>query len=90
MRRKSTEIVMSIGAVGLVLLILISFDSHVRQEFSMRWNAGPAVEAQALTYTVRHLVGTVVQSARDQGLAHTPMLDFVFAGSVLFLFMTRT
>jgi hypothetical protein len=32
----------------------------------------------------------VVQVARDQGLANTPVLVFVFAGSMLLFFMTRT
>ena len=47
MRRKYTEIVMSIAAVGLVLLVLISFDGRVRQEFSLRMDAGAAAQAQA-------------------------------------------
>jgi len=89
-RRKHTEIVMSIGAVGLLLLVLISFDQRVRREFSMRWTQGPTVQATEFTLTAKRLALVVVQAARDQGLAHTPVLLFVFAGSVLFLFMVRT
>ena len=90
MRRKYTEIVMSIGAVGLLLLVLISFDDRVRGEFSRRWNAGPTAEVTEFGHTARSLSMVVVQAARDQGLAHTPILIFVFAGSVLLFFMTRT
>ena len=90
MRRKSAEIIMSIGAVGFVLLVLISFDGRVRQEFSLRWESGPTAQVQELAYTARKLAMVVVQAAKEQGLAHTPILIFVFAGSVLFLFMTRT
>jgi hypothetical protein len=90
MRRKYTEIVMSIAAVGLVLLVLISFDSRVRQELSARVDSGATAQAQAVGYTVRKLAMVVVQSAREQGLANTPVLVFVFAGSMLLFFMTRT
>jgi hypothetical protein len=77
MRRKYREIVMSIGAVALLLLVLISFDDRVKRitEFGQ---------------TARKLSMVVVQAAKDQGLAHTPILVFVFAGSVLLFFMTRT
>jgi hypothetical protein len=90
MRRKLSEIVMSIGAVGLVLLVLVSFDDRVRHEFSLRWDQGPTVQATEFGYTAKNLALVVVQAAKDQGLAHTPILVFVLAGSVLFLFMVRT
>jgi len=90
MRRKYTEIVMSIAAAGLVLLVLISFDGRVRKEFSLRMDAGAAAQAQEFGTTARKLVGIVAQAAKDQGLANTPVLVFVFAGSLLLFFMTRT
>lgn len=90
MRRKSTEIVMSIGAVGLVLLVLISFDGRLHREFSVRLNSGATAQAQEFGDTARKLAGVVVQAAKDQGLAQTPILIFVFAGSMLLFFMTRT
>jgi len=45
MRRRFVEIGMSIAALGIILLVLISFDSRVRDEFSLRWQSGPTVEA---------------------------------------------
>jgi hypothetical protein len=89
-RSKFIEIMMSVGAVGLLLLVLISFDDRVKHEFSMRWSAGPKAEVAEFGYTARKLSMVVVQAAKDQGLAHTPILLFVFAGSVLLIFMTRT
>jgi hypothetical protein len=89
MRRKYKEIVMSIGAVALLLLVLISFDDRVKREFSRRWSAGPSAEAAEFSRTARNLSMVVVQAAKDQGLAHTPILVFVLAGSVLLFFMTR-
>ena len=90
MRRKYKEFVMSVAAVGLLLLVLISFDDRVKREFSRRWHAGPSAEVTEVSHTARSLSMVVVQAAKDQGLAHTPILVFVFAGSVLLFFMTRT
>ena len=90
MRRKYKEIVMSVGAVGLLLLVLVSFDERVKREVSRRWHAGPSAEVTEVSHTARNLSMVVVQAAKDQGLAHTPILVFVFAGSVLLFFMTRT
>ena len=90
MRRKYRETVMSIGAVALLLLVLISFDDRVKGEFSLRWSAGPSAEVTEFGQTARKLSMVVVQAAKEQGLAHTPILVFVCAGSVLLFFMTRT
>jgi hypothetical protein len=53
-------------------------------------DAGAAAQVQAFGYTASRLAAVVVQAARDQGLANTPVLVFVFAGSMLLFFMTRT
>jgi len=90
MRRKSTEIILSICAVAAVLLVLLSYDDRFRQEFSLRVDRGPTAQASEVAYTARKLGGTVVQAAKDHGLGYTPVLIFVVAGSVLLLFMTRT
>jgi hypothetical protein len=90
MRRRLNEIVMSIGAVGLLLLVLISFDSRVREEFSLRWTAGPTAELTAAGQTVRQLTAVMALAAKDQSRTHTVMLLFVFGAGVLVLFMVRT
>jgi hypothetical protein len=90
MRRKLSEIVMSIGAVGLLLLVLISFDSRVREEFSLRWTAGPTAEMTAAGQTAHQLATVIAQSAHEQSRTHTVMLLFVFGAGVLVLFMVRT
>ena len=54
MRRKYREIVMSIGAVALLLLVLISFDDRVKREFSLRWSAGPSAEVTEFGQTARN------------------------------------
>jgi hypothetical protein len=90
MRRKFGEIVMSVGAVGLLLLVLISFDNRVREELSLRWSAGPTAELAMAGRHARQLTSVIAQAAHDQSMAHMPMLLFVFAGAVLLLFMVRT
>lgn len=56
----------------------------------MRVDSGATAQAQAVGYTASKLAMVVVQAARDKGLANTPVLVFVFAGSMLLFFMTRT
>jgi hypothetical protein len=90
MRRKLVEVVMSIGAVGLLLLVLISFDDRVREEVSLSWRAGLTTELALASQHARQLASVIARSARDQGLGHTPILVFVFAATVLVLFMVRT
>jgi hypothetical protein len=90
MRRKLGEIVLSIGAVGLLLVVLISFDDRVREEVSLSWRAGLTTELAMASQHARQLGSVIARSAHDQGLAQTPILIFVFAATVLVLFMVRT
>jgi hypothetical protein len=81
---------MSVAAVGLILAVLVSYDERAQREFSTRLKAGPTAEVSEFTETAKKLSLVVVQAAKDQGLAHTPILILVLAGSVLLLFMIRT
>ena len=90
MRRKFVEIGMSIGAVGLLLLVLISFDSRVRQEFSQHWEAGPTVGLAMAGERARHVIVVVAQAAHDQGMANKQILLMLVAATVLVLFMVKT
>ena len=90
MRRKYVEIVMSIGSVGLILLVLASFNSGVRQQVSEHWSSGAVAEVTAADRTARQVTGAIVQAAKDQGLANTPIVLFVLGAGVLVLFMVRT
>ena len=90
MRRRIVEIAMSIGAVGLILLVLISFDTRVREEASRRWESGPIAEVVAVGQQVSHMGSAVAQAAKGVGLAGTPVLLFIFGAGVLVLFMVKT
>ena len=90
MRRKLGEVLMSIGAVGIILIVLISFDPRVREQVAVRWGSDPAGELTRAGQQARALTFVVARAAHDQSLAHTPLLLLVFAGTVLLLFMVRT
>ena len=90
MRRKFVEIGMSIGAVGVLLLILVSFDSRVRQEFSQHWDAGPTVEMTSAGQQASRLATVAVLAIREQAAAHTQILMMLIAATVLVLFMVKT
>jgi hypothetical protein len=90
MRRRIVEIVMSIGAVGLILLVLISYDTRVREEASRRWESGPTAELVAVGLKAGHMGSTVAQAFKGVGLAGTPVLLFIFGAGVLVLFMVKT
>jgi hypothetical protein len=90
MRRKSVEILMSIGAVGLILLVLISYDTRVREEASRHWENGPTAELVGVGHQASHMGMAVAQAAKGVGLAGTPVLLFIFGAGVLVLFMVKT
>jgi hypothetical protein len=89
MRRRIVEIVMSIGAVGLILLVLISYDTRVREEASRRWELGPTAQLASAGQQVTHMGTAVAQAAKGVGLAGTPVLLFIFGAGVLVLFMVK-
>jgi hypothetical protein len=90
MRRKYVEVLMSIGAVGVLLLVLISFDSRVRQEFMDRWQSGPTVELATAGEQARRAVVIAATAVHEQGAAHTQIVMMLVAAGVLVLFMVKT
>ena len=89
MRRAFGETAMSIGAMGIVLLALVSIDPQVREQISLRISRPsiPIAEAGQQMHSLSTVVATAV---RDQSIDHAPMLIFVLVAAVLVLFMTRT
>ena len=81
------------SAFGLMVLIgvLVAFDPRVRDQVGTivaRDSAGSTVSS--LTVTAGDVGSAVLQSARDQSLAHAPLLVFAVAAAVLVTFMLRT
>jgi hypothetical protein len=91
MRRPWGEALLSIGTVAVILLVLVAVDDRVRDQFSMRFmSSRPSVEIAAAGQHARDLTSVIAEAARDQSLAHAPLLIFALAAVVLVLFMLRT
>jgi hypothetical protein len=90
MSRAFREAVMSAGTVIVVLLVLVGIDDHVRTELSQRYMANPSQEIASAGQHASHLTSVIAVAAREQSLAHAPMLIFALAATVLVLFMLRT
>ncbi len=89
-RRAFGEALMSIGTVAIVLLVLISIDDRVRSEFTQRYLSNPTQEVASAGQHASHLTTVIAMAAREQSLAHAPLLIFALAATVLTLFMLRT
>jgi hypothetical protein len=89
-RRAFGEALMSVGTVALVLMVLISFDDRVREEFSQRYMSNPTQEVASVGQQARHVTTVIATAAHQQSMAHAPMLLFALAAAVLTVFMLRT
>jgi hypothetical protein len=90
MRRRIGDVLVSIGALALLLLALVSVDDRVREQVSLRLAAPPSAQMATVEARARDLTAIVFAAVRDQSLAHAPLMIFVLAATVLFLFMVRT
>lgn len=90
MRRAFNEALLSAGTVAVVLLVLVGIDDRVRGEIALRFMSNPTQELAAAGHQAGTLTAVIAQAARDQSLAHAPMLIFALAATVLVLFMLRT
>jgi hypothetical protein len=80
---------MSAAALGLILAVLISFDSRVREQFELRLSSPTAAFSDA-RYGIKSVADTVLDTVRTQRLDHTSLIVFVFVAGLLLLFMLRT
>ncbi len=92
MRRTFSDLLLSAGAVAILLAILVASDARVRQELTER--AGTTARATHELVSVgnqaRSVTELLVQSVKDQVESHQMLMMFVFAASILTAFMIRT
>lgn len=90
MRRVFGDAMISLCAVLLLLIMLVSIDPRVREEMSGLWGGpGPSAVTSVRTHVTK--VSTVVLSAaRDHSIDNAPLMIFALAATVLVLFMLRT
>jgi len=90
-KRAIGDAVMSVGALCVLFVLLVSFNAPLREEVSRRIGAGrPTVQAANMGATVRNVASVLFVAARDQSIEHAPLVIFVMAAIVLFMFMLRT
>jgi hypothetical protein len=87
MRRGMGEALISIGALAILMVALVSIDPRVRDHV-LRAASEPSVSDTSAR--ISSLGSDLLVAARDQTVAHAPLAIFVAAGVVLFLFMVRT
>ena len=90
--RGLSDAMISIGALGALLMTLVAVDDRVREQVSLRFSGSGGASAQlaAAGATVRDLGAVVMDAVHDQSISHAPLLIFVLAATVLVLFMLRT
>lgn len=90
-RRPLGDALISVGALGMLLAGLVSVDERVRQQVGLRLTGATArEELQSAGVQVHDLLAVIIEAARYQSIEHAPMLLFVLAASILFVFMLRT
>jgi hypothetical protein len=88
-RRAWREAALSAVALVVILLVLVSFDSRVREQVELRLSS-PSAVVQDAGHGLQSLTSVVMDALRDQSLDRAPLLIFVFCAGVLLLFMLRT
>jgi hypothetical protein len=89
-RRALSETAISVGALGVLVLALAASDGRVREQMATHLSSRPTAEFASAGELVKNLVWIVFQAARDQSIAHAPLVLFVAAAGALLLFMLRT
>jgi hypothetical protein len=90
MRRVFGDAMISLGAVVVLLITLVSVDPRVRDQVSPLWGAQGSSAVTSISLKVRHVSSAALSAARDQSEQHAPLMIFALAATVLVLFMLRT
>jgi len=90
MRRVFGDALISLCALLLLLLMLVTVDPRVREQVSDLWGgSGPSAVTSVSSQV--HKVSTVLLSAAaDHSIDNAPLMIFALAATVLVLFMLRT
>ena len=91
MRRVFGDAMISISAVGLLLVMLVSIDPPVREGVAGVWGSpGGGYAVASVRSQVREVASVVLSAARDNGIDNAPLMTFALVATVLVLFMLRT
>ena len=89
MRRAWNDVLISVGAISLVLVVLIAFDGQLRDRVSDRVGRAQATGIVDTGHQIRNLARFAFQVVKAECQEHTTMVVFVTAATVLTLFMVR-
>jgi hypothetical protein len=91
MRRGLGEAAISLFALVVLLVALVSIDDRVRQHVASMVSTSPnSSELAGAGKEITTLALVVFDAVKDQSVAHAPMVIFALAATVLVLFMLRT
>jgi hypothetical protein len=90
MRRVLNETAISAGALGVLFLVLVSSDVRVREQVALHLSGRPTAELASAGKQMTDLTGVLFEAARDQSIAHAPLLILVVAAVALLVFLVRT
>lgn len=91
MRRAFGDAVISMAALLLLLLMLVSVDDRVRDQVSGLVHGTPSSSQIAgVGRQLRDVADVALEAIRDQSVDHAPLMIFTLAATVLVLFMVRT
>lgn len=91
MRRAFGDAVISVTALFILLLMLVSIDDRVRDRVSGFWGGGPnSSEIVGAGRELGSLVTVMFVAVKDQSIEHAPLAIFTVAATILVLFMVRT
>jgi hypothetical protein len=88
-RRAWRDAALSAGALAIIAVLLVSFDSRVREQVEQRLSS-PSALVSDTTHGLKSLTAVVTDALREQSLDRAPLLIFVFVAVVLLLFLLRT
>jgi hypothetical protein len=90
MRRAYSEVLLSAGALGLVLAVLVATNDRVREQVTRYTSPRASAELVDAGARARATAVVALRTVKEESLAHAPLTVFVVAASVLTLFMVRT
>ena len=90
MRRAFGDAMISLGAVILLLMMLVTIDPRVREQVSGSLGGPGSPRVATISSQMHEVTSVVLTAARDHSIDNAPLMIFALAATVLVLFMLRT
>ena len=91
MRRVINDALISVGALIVLIVGLVSVDERMRERLAAALSDPPS-SAQLVSAgnRVHDVAAVLIMAAKDQSIEHAPLMIFGVAATILVLFMLRT